>query len=235
MSSPLRIVAATALFALVHSALASRTVKTGVARRVGQRRVDAFYRPFYVAQSIVTSGALLAYGSTLPRRTVYRLRGPAAWLVRGGQLVAVLELARGIRTVGLARLVGADNLPALLRGDPVPPAPVTQGPERDPRTEGLRFGGPFRRSRHPLNFWAVPLFWCTPHLTTRRLAFNLAATAYLALGSRHEEARLVAAYGEDYLRYAVSGPAFFVPRFVDRKARKGVAISAEARSMSSRL
>jgi methanethiol S-methyltransferase len=33
------------------------------------------------------------------------------------------------------------------------------------------------RVRHPLNFHAVPLFWLTPHLTTRRFAFNVAATA----------------------------------------------------------
>jgi protein-S-isoprenylcysteine O-methyltransferase Ste14 len=76
----------------------------------------------------------------------------------------------------------------------------------------LRVGGPFLASRHPLNFRAVPVFWCTPHMTTRRLAFSVVATAYLFLGSKHEESRLIAAYGDDYLRYARSGPAFFVPR-----------------------
>jgi protein-S-isoprenylcysteine O-methyltransferase Ste14 len=208
----LRLVAATTLFAAVHSTLARRKIKAVVARQVGQHTYDAYYRPFYIAQSVAASVALLGLGLSLPKRTLYRVPPPASLFIRACQALAVVELVLGIRATGLARLTGTDAMRARRQGAPVPRAPVAQGPERDVHTGELRVGGPFLVSRHPLNFWAVPLFWCTPHMTTRRLAFSLVATAYLFLGSRHEESRLIAAYGDDYLRYARSGPAFFVPR-----------------------
>ena len=57
----------------------------------------------------------------------------------------------------------------------------------------------------------LPVLWATPHMTFRRLGFNLVATAYLAAGSFHEERRLARRYGEAYERYRRSAP-FFVPR-----------------------
>jgi methanethiol S-methyltransferase len=212
MSAFLRMAAATLAFAALHSALASRTSKRWSVRAAGERNVRVWYRPLFVTQGLATSAALAAFGLRLPKQSVYRATGPIALALRGVQVFAVVQLLAGIRSVGLRRLVGYDSLQAWRAGGDVPEAPVAQGPERDARRGTLTAAGPFRYSRHPLNFWAVPLFWCTPHLTTRRLAFNLLSTAYLALGSAHEESRLRAAYGHDYLRYAASGPAFFVPR-----------------------
>jgi protein-S-isoprenylcysteine O-methyltransferase Ste14 len=211
MSPALKTILATAAFALLHSALASRSAKRWAALAAGERNAQMFYRPFYVVQGVLTSVALAGYGLRLPRRTLYRLTGARASIMRGAQAVSAWQLVRGIRAVGFARLTGMDAVRAARAGTPLPEPPVAQGPERD-ASGTLRAGGPFRHSRHPLNFWAVPLFWCTPHLTTRRLAFNVAAAAYLALGSLHEEARLRAAYGSAYRRYASQGPAFFVPR-----------------------
>jgi protein-S-isoprenylcysteine O-methyltransferase Ste14 len=207
-----RIVAATVLFAVAHSALASRSAKQLAARTVGERAAQVAYRPAYVGLALASSAALAIYGARLPRTEVYRMRGAGGLAFRAGQLLAIAQLVAGIRSVGLARLLGLDTWRAWRTGRPLPAAPVAQGPERGPDSQRLRYAGPFLRSRHPLNFWAVPLFWCTPRMTTRRLAFNLAATAYLALGSLHEEKRLRAAYGAQYERYAASGPAFFVPR-----------------------
>jgi protein-S-isoprenylcysteine O-methyltransferase Ste14 len=48
-------------------------------------------------------------------------------------------------------------------------------------------------------------------MTTRLLAFNVAATLYLVVGSRHEEARLRHAFGSDYDAYQNSGVPFYVP------------------------
>lgn len=50
-------------------------------------------------------------------------------------------------------------------------------------------------------------------MTTQRLAFNLAATLYLVLGSLHEEQRLRTEYGQAYADYQESGVPFYWPRF----------------------
>jgi hypothetical protein len=93
----------------------------------------------------------------------------------------------------------------------VPPEPEAQGPALD--AEGKqRAGGPFAWSRHPLNFAPVILFWLTPRMTTNHLAFSAAATAYLVLGSLHEETRLRQAYGVEYAAYQNSGARFYLPR-----------------------
>ena len=210
MQTITKTVIATLAFAAVHSALASRQAKQAAATLAGRERSEATYRVFYVGQGLLSFAALTAYCASLPAHTVYRIRGVGALLLRAGQLAGVVHLLAGLREVGLKRWAGVDKLQAWRRGQAMPIAPIAQGPEMadDGR---LRAGGPYRWSRHPLNFSGVPLFWLTPHMTTRRLAFNAVGTAYLMLGSLHEEARLRRAYGEKYEGYLQGGVPFFWP------------------------
>lgn len=201
---------ATIAFAVLHSALATRTAKSVAARLVGEKRRDAGYRLFFVGQSLLTFSLLVAYGAGLPQRTLYRIRGPGALLLRAGQAAGVLHLLAAARQAGVARLAGLENLQAWRDGRQIPPGPVAQGPEMEPNGRlGIR--GPFLWSRHPLNFSGIPIFWLTPHMTTRRLAFSLVSTLYFVLGSRHEEVRLKEAYREDYLAYCNGPVPFFWP------------------------
>lgn len=202
---------ATLAFAAIHSALATRKAKRVAGDVVGEPRRDAGYRMFFVTQSLLGFAALTAYGFRLPKQTVYRVTGPWALALRLGQALGVLHLLAGLRAIGFSRWAGIRNFLAYRAGRPIPFGPVAQGPEsmEDGR---LAAGGPFRWSRHPLNFSGLPIFWLTPHMTTRRLGFNLASTAYFVLGSAHEEARLRDAYGDAYRAYADSGVPFFWPR-----------------------
>lgn len=206
-----RMALATVAFALLHSALASRAAKQAAVAVAGERRVHAAYRLFYVGQSLLSFSLLLGYGRRLPAHTLYRVRGPSALLLRAGQAAGFAHLLLATRPPGLLRLAGWRNLQAHREGLPMAPGPVAQGPEQGP-DGALQVSGPFRWSRHPLNFTGMPIFWLTPHMTTRRLAFNLVSSAYFVLGSLHEEARLAAAYGERYRRYQRSGVPFFWPR-----------------------
>jgi protein-S-isoprenylcysteine O-methyltransferase Ste14 len=210
MRVAVRIGMATVVFAVIHSVLASRSAKRLAARLVGERRRDAGYRLFFVGQSLLAFPLLIAYGARLPKRTIYRVNGPLAMLLRIGQAGGVMHLLAAARQVGIARLAGLENLRAWRNNQPMPPGPFAQGPEM--QADGrLSIGGPYLWSRHPLNFSAIPLFWLTPHMTTRRLAFNLASTLYFVLGSVHEEARLNDAYGNDYRVYADGPVPFFWP------------------------
>ncbi len=211
MRPAVKLALATAAYGIVHSMLANRAAKHTAARAFGERNQCAFYRPFYIVQALLTTGALLLYARRLPTRTIYHVRGPAAWLLRAGQGAALLHAFAAAREVGLARISGLESVLAHLRGREIPVAPVAQGPELSPGSGSLTTGGPFRWSRHPLNISPVPIFWLAPHLTTRRVAFNVVATLYLILGSVHEEARLREAYGAKYRAYEKSGVPFFFP------------------------
>lgn len=206
----LKVMAATALFGLVHSFLASRRAKRYAAELFGERNRDGLYRVFYLAQSVATFGALAAYIRNQPGRELYRVRWPLAGLMHAGQALAMVQAVSGARQVGLERILGVESLRSWLGDGPVPPTPEAQGPALDP--EGLvRDAGPFAWSRHPLNFAPLPVFWLMPRMTTNLLAFNIAATAYLVVGSLHEEARLREAYGEAYSAYQGSGVPFYLP------------------------
>ena len=207
-----RIAAATVLFALVHSALASRVAKAAATRLLGARARDGWYRAFYNAQALATTGALVVWALRQPDRTLYHVRGPLALLMRGGQLAGLAFGAAAVREVGLARMAGATSLAAWSRGAPdVPPEPEAQGPAPD-TTGRLRTGGPFAVVRHPLNLMPLPVLWLNPVMTVNLAAGSALATLYLVLGSRHEEARLLARHGGEYEAYRRSGVPFYLPR-----------------------
>lgn len=206
-----RIVGALALFALVHSALASRAAKDAAARLLGARARDGWYRAFYNAQAVATTGALVAWTFRQPDRTLYRVRGPLAALLRAGQLAGLALGAAAVREIGLARVAGVPNALAHARGMPdVPREPEAQGPAPDAAGR-LRTGGPFAWMRHPLNVMPLPVLWLNPHMTVNLAVGAAATTAYLVLGSWHEERRLAARYGTAYEEYRRSGVPFFLP------------------------
>jgi protein-S-isoprenylcysteine O-methyltransferase Ste14 len=205
-----KVMAATAAFGAVHSALASRTAKRAAARLAGERNRNGLYRVGYIAQSAVTFGALAAYIGRQPSRELYRVTGPLAALMHAAQAGAVVYATLAARQVGLRRITGLESFLAWLGDGPVPPEPEAQGPALD--AEGRRRAlGPFAWSRHPLNFAPLPIFWLWPRMTTSLLAFSTAATVYLVVGSIHEEARLRAAFGAEHDAYCNSGVPFYLP------------------------
>lgn len=209
MSPRLRAVFATAVYGLGHSVLASRECKDLAARLFGERFRNAFYRPFFILQAVVSFAFLMLYLGRLPSRRLYHIRGPWAWAMNACRAVALGYGAWAAREVGLARLTGMTGLKAWRNRDPVvPPEPEAQGPAFE-EGRGMKAKGPFRFSRHPLNLLPIPVLALSPKMTDRSLAFTLASAAYFWLGSKHEERRLEKAYGQAYLPYRDSGIPFF--------------------------
>jgi len=133
--SMFKVMAATAAFGLVHSALASRRAKRAAAEHFGERNRNGLYRVFYLAQSAVTFGMLAAYIRKQPSRELYRVRGPLALLLHAGQVAALVHATAAARQVGLRRILGLESLSCWLGDGPVPPEPEAQGPALD--AEGL--------------------------------------------------------------------------------------------------
>lgn len=73
---------------------------------------------------------------------------------------------------------------------------------------GVKFVTPlfYKFVRHPMMTGVLIALWSVPVLTVGRLTFNLAMSAYILLGTRHEEKSLVAELGEDYQDYRKTTP-----------------------------
>jgi hypothetical protein len=150
--SMLKVAAATAVFGLAHSALASRTAKRAAAWTFGERDRNGLYRVFYIAQSFVTFGLLVAYIRRQPSRELYRIEGPAALVMHAIQAGAVVYATSAAGQVGIRRILGLESLVAWLGDGPVPPEPQAQGPALDAKDDAMpsaRSPGAATRSTSP--------------------------------------------------------------------------------------
>jgi hypothetical protein len=205
----IKVAVATALFGLVHSLLAATWVKAQAGHHLGWVPANALYRPFYLLQAAALLAALFLYVRRQPVRDLYHARGPAAWLLRAGQAAALAGLVWAAGCVGLDHLTGWEGLSGWWQGGAVVAMP--DGQEPSPAGPGaMRTDGPLGFTRHPLNWLLLPVFWLNPRMSTRLLAFNLVATAYLFVGSVHAEAHTLRTYGDAYRAYQDRVP-FFLP------------------------
>ncbi len=70
----------------------------------------------------------------------------------------------------------------------------------------------YRIVRHPMMTGILIALWCAPTMTVGRLLFNVVMTAYIIIGTRHEEKTLIRDLGEKYVRYRNRTP-MLIPRF----------------------
>ena len=198
-----------ALWALIHSVLASKQVKDLTLRIAGPRYRDGLYRFTFNAQSVVSFLWAARRFSRLPDRELYRVRPPWSWLFRASQAASLGVLLSGVRVMGILNFAGITPLRDLLTGMDVRPAPEAQGPPLGSDDEVVKAGA-FRFSRHPGNLGALGFFLFLPRMTANRAILLVLVGLYVVLGSLHEEHRLRAAYGAAYERYRRAVP-FLVP------------------------
>ena len=207
--APVRVVWICALWALVHSVLASKQVKDLIRRIAGSRYRDGLYRFIFNAQSVVSLLWAARRFSRLPDKDLYHARPPWSWLFRASQVASLGVLLSGVRVMGILRFAGLTPLRDLLTGSDVRPAPEAQGPPSGSDDEMVRAGA-FRFSRHPGNLGALGFFLFLPRMTANRAVLVALVALYVVLGSMHEEYRLRAAYTAAYERYRRVVP-FLVP------------------------
>ena len=198
--SAIRVAIATAAFSVVHSLLASHAAKRAAERLVGERVARGGYRLAYNGVSIAMTLGLTAYVLRHRGPWVYSLHGPAAALVRAGQLAALATAGRAAIEAGFADLSGFGPLWRWAAGGSLAPIPDGQGPSEnapgEPTPHGL-----FARSRNPLNFYVIPVLWLAPRATAGRIGLNAVFTGYCVLGSEHGNAMLRERHGEGWRGY----------------------------------
>jgi len=212
--APVRVVWICALWALIHSILASKQVKDLAHRISGPRYRDGLYRFTFNAQSVVSLLWAARQFSRLPDRGLYHVRPPWSWLFRANQVASLGVLLSGVRVMGILRFAGIASLRDLLTGSDVRPAPEAQGPPVGSDDEMVRSGA-FRFIRHPGNLGALGFFLFLPRMTANRAVLVVLVALYVVLGSMHEEYRLRVAYGAAYERYRRAVP-FLIPHHLRR-------------------
>src|ERR671912_1437327 len=142
--APLRLVWICALWALVHSVLASKQAKDLAHRISGSRYRDGLYRFAFNAQSVASLLWAARRFSRLPDRDLYHARPPWSWLFRASQAVSLGVLLSGVRVMGILRFAGITPLRDFLARKEVRPAPEAQGPPLGSDEEEVVKAGAFR-------------------------------------------------------------------------------------------
>ena len=192
-SSVLILIAYFAVWAVVHSWLASLRFKAWTRRQLGAS-VDRWYRLAYVVFATLTLLPLLAMVVFLPDRALYLVAPPWRWLMVAGQVAALAGLTGAVLQTGPSYFLGLSQLFG------------QQSTEGDLQVRGF-----YCRVRHPLYLFAILLIWLTPGMTANLLTLYAMMTLYFVVGSVPEEHRLIAEFGQAYQDYQRQ-----VPRLIPR-------------------
>jgi protein-S-isoprenylcysteine O-methyltransferase Ste14 len=173
-------------FAL-HSLLAARRIKAAVVSRWPHRAGS--YRMAYNLLAVALLIPLLALTVALDGPMVLVWQGPSWWLAQALALAAVAGFLVSLRGYDMGHFLGLrqHRTGAITDGGVEP-------------WEPLRLSGFHRFVRHPWYCFGLVILW-TRDLHLAGLVSAAAVTAYLVVGSRLEERKLVATYGAAYRAY----------------------------------
>lgn len=178
----------------LHSLLVTTAVRRWCEQRGGWWHGG--YRLAYVVISLVTLVPVVWYGQSLPQAVLF---DPPLWFraVQGLLLVIALVLfIGGARAHDLGGFLGLRQWRDHRAG-------------REPEEPVLHTGGILARVRHPWYGGGLALLWGLPELTDVSLVTRLILSAYLVIGARLEERKLIERYGEPYRAYRRRVPMFF--------------------------
>lgn len=203
----------------IHSTLAGLSVKRWIAaRRPGL--VPAYRLLFNLqAAALALPPLWLTYRYAGP--DVWAWRGAWAWLANGMAVAALAGFFWSARHYDTGEFIG-----------------LRQWRRRETAVEDqerLRLSPVHRFVRHPWYFFGLVILW-TRNLNAAWLLTSLLATAYLVLGSRLEERKLIEYHGDAYRRYRERVPGLFPLPWrrltqseaaeIERNARRSVRSSA---------
>lgn len=179
-------------FGGLHSLLASLRAKALAVRWLGDAGRRG-YRLFFNLSALLSFAPILVLVALLPDRRIYAIPLPWALLTGALQLAAALGMLVSVLQTHPLHFLGLEQLAR----------PESAGDH--PRELVVR--GAYRYVRHPLYFFSLVILWLSPLMSWNVLAFNLGATAYMALGAwLLEEPKLIEAFGEQYRAYQQSTP-----------------------------
>lgn len=180
-----------ASFGLGHSLLAAARGRAWLVRRFGPA-----HRVAYNAIALVHITAVWAVGwAVLDDLPAFDLPRPMVWTMHGLAVAGLIFGGWALRYYDRGRLIGTRQLQAARSGTP------------EAEDEQLRLDGPHRWVRHPLYLAGFLILWGRA-FDPFGLATALWGSAYLIVGTWHEERALMTLYGPAYAAYRAKVPAF---------------------------
>jgi protein-S-isoprenylcysteine O-methyltransferase Ste14 len=183
-SGPIYIFIAFTLYSALHSALATRRVKAWIYDRFGAGG-KRYYRLVYNVIGVISLLPVLALLAIFRGDELYTWQAPWILLTLLLQALGAVIILIGLLQTGVWSFFGLSWIEN----------------DKNQADEEVITSGLYGWMRHPLYTGGLLLIWFTPVMTTSLLAFNLAATVYLYIGSIFEERRLLAAHGDEYEAY----------------------------------
>lgn len=194
LTGMLALAASWLVYAAIHSLLASHAVKRRLAARCPA--CMSGYRLFYNVLAIGLLPVPLWLTFTLPGEPLWQWQGALAWLANGLALAAVAGFLYSLRFYDGSGFVGLRQL--------------REGHRELGEPEGLCISPLHRWVRHPWYTFGLVILW-TRDMDAPLLLAVVLVSGYFALGSRLEERKLIAQYGEAYARYRAAVPGL-IPR-----------------------
>jgi len=194
-------------WAIVHSLTAAAIPKAWIRQKSGDAAYEGLYRLAYNLFAAVTFlPVLFLLATKVPETVLWSATGNYLWLARGLQLVGVLGLLYSLFQTDVWEFAGIRQaLRYLYRS------------EGATKPSKLVTNGAYALVRHPLYLFSLIILWFNPVVRVDTVIFNLLSTLYFWMGSRYEERRLAAHFGEEYREYQQRVPYLF-PLRLNRKS-----------------
>ncbi len=190
-------------YGLVHSLLASLTIKAQT-RQLFSSAVDRWYRLGFNFIAVITLLPILLLPLLLSDKKIYVIPFPWVIISLTIQLLAVIAVFLGVRQTGIFSFLGLRQVFQL--GDTTPTHMVTDG-----------F---YHYVRHPLYTAGLIFIWLLPILTWNLLAINIGLTVYILIGIKYEERNLLREFGDSYAEYRRRTPMLIPGLVVTHRGQK---------------
>jgi len=186
-----------AVYAWIHSVLASHRVKESVKKNLGN--LIAFYRLGY---NLFAVGSLyLIYElSPKPHVIIYDLPKPYDVLILIPQFTAFIGIFWSFKYICIREFLGINQIERYMQ--------KRYSSDLDEDLT-LTIGGPYKYSRHPIYFFSIMFLLFRPTMDLFYLTFFLLIVAYFYIGSYYEEKKMVKSFGEIYTNYQKSVSQIF--------------------------